>query len=543
MSDGKLRVGIFLGYAPEQGIIDHGIGRLLGFLIAGAQSKRVSGLSVSIACPAWYIPQVRELLADLRISEAAVDLVTTDGIPYVLRLRELYRRVRRWRIRRLGFATRWGAAEGGIAFRLFESWLGTASTLSFLVQGFWLLLLGLLVLPVWLIVLLIRQVGALFGKAFVGVGKALPAVAKLTAYAASPLRELRRDKFAIRVYEAIRRQELLRLVRKINDSQIADVWYCPAIFWPEFAGIAGPKVVAVPDIVFIDFPLGYLTAQSEAVFRKAQEILRADTHLICYSDYVRDAHLVDRLGVDPGRISVIRHGLVDMQRFATGTSPSERRKWAVQAVNSYLRERYQDQPYLAGFDFSDVRFALFTSQARSHKNLLQLVRTWEVLLRKDYCGAKLVLTCRLIDEPTVYNYIQSRHLQFDVLDVSGVPSAILAALNMLAAISINPTLFEGGFPFTFSEAYSVGTPSIMSRIPAVLEMVRDPVLQGAMLFDPYDSQSINERVRWALANRSRLLELQRPLYDEMARRDWGVAASDYAELFAKLAASGSGAAP
>ena len=191
---------------------------------------------------------------------------------------------------------------------------------------------------------------------------------------------------------------------------------------------------------------------------KAQEILRADTHLICYSDYVRDAHLVGRLGVDPGRISVIRHGLVDMQHYAAGASPSDRREWAVETVNSYLRERYRDQPYLAGFDFSDVRFALFTSQARSHKNLLQLVRTWEVLLRRNYCGAKLILTCRLSDEPKVFEYVHAHHLQHDILDISGVPSAILAALNMLAAVSVNPTLFEGGFPFTFSEAFSVGRP-------------------------------------------------------------------------------------
>ena len=169
--------------------------------------------------------------------------------------------------------------------------------------------------------------------------------------------------------------------------------------------------------------------------------------------------------------------------------------------------------------------------------MLQLVRTWEVLLRRNHCGAKLILTGRLRDEPKVFEYIHAHHLQHDILEISGVPSAILAALNMLATISVNPTLFEGGFPFTFSEAFSVGTPSVMSRIPAVLELVQDPILQDAMLFDPYDSESINERVRWALANRSRLLEMQRPLYDELARRDWGVAASEYAALFAKLATS------
>jgi len=536
MSDLKFRVGIFLGYAPEQGIIDHGIGRLLGFLITGVRSRSASAESIAIACPGWYIPQVRELLADLRIPEDAVTIVTTDGIPYILRLRALLRRFGRGRTARPASASRWRDVVVGIGYRLAESWLGTSSTAMFLVLGLLLFLAGLILLPVAVVVLLVSAIGALIGNVFVRMAKVFPALERLMDYATAPLRELRRDKFAIRVYETIRRRELLRLVRKINKGDIADVWYCPAIFWPEFAGIAGPKVVAVPDIVFIDFPLGYLAESSEAVFVKAQEILKADTHLVCYSDYVRDAHLIGRLGVDPGRVSVIQHGLVDMRHYVKGATPQEHRAWAVQAVNSYVRERCRNQPYLAGFDFSDVRFALFTSQARSHKNLLQLVRTWERLLRRDYCGTKLILTCRLSDEPKVFDYVHARHLQNDILEVSGVPAEILAALNMLATISVNPTLFEGGFPFTFAEAYSVGTPSVMSSIPAVLEQVHDPELRAAMLFDPYDGESIGERVRWALANRSRLLEIQRPLYDEMARRDWGVAASEYVEMFSMLAA-------
>jgi len=535
MSDPKFRVGIFLGYAPEQGIIDHGIGRLLGFLIAGVQSRSASPEAIAIACPGWYIPQVRELLADLHIPDDAVTLVTTDGIPYILRLRALLRRFGRRSTPRRPSANRWVDLVVGIGYKLAEAWLGTTSTAMFLVLGVLLCVAGLILLPVLLVVLLVSGFGALVGNAFVRMGTAFPPVGRLMAYATAPLRELRRDKFAIRVYESIRKRELVRLVRKINRGDIADVWYCPAIFWPEFAGIAGPKIVAVPDIVFIDFPLGYLAHSSEAVFVKAQKILNADTHLVCYSDYVRDAHLIGRLGVSPDRISVIRHGLVDMQRYAKGATPQDRRAWAIQAVNSYVRERCRNQPYLAGFDFSDARFALFTSQARSHKNLLQLVRTWERLLRRDFCGTKLILTCRLSDEPKVFDYVHARNLQQDILEVSGVPAEILAALNMLATISVNPTLFEGGFPFTFSEAYSVGTPSIMSSIPAVLEQVHDPELRDVMLFDPYDSESIGERVRWALANRARLLEIQRPLYDELARRDWGVVASEYVELFSNLA--------
>jgi glycosyltransferase involved in cell wall biosynthesis len=540
MSNSNSRIGIFLGYAPEQELTNQGIGRLLGFLIEGVIAQAPRSESIVIACPAWYVPQVRELLADLRIADDTVSLVTTDGIPYILRLRKLGRHIVRWRHGRQETGGKRSAGDGGVGFRIALAWLGTSNTASFLAQGVLLFFIGLLLLPVAvpaaLILLLLAGLRALLGNVIARLEKRFPKARKFSGYVTSPLRELRRDEFAIRVFETIKKRELSRLVRKINRERVADVWYCPTIFWPEFADVAGPKAVAVPDMVFVDFPLGYASNLGEAVFAKAQEIIRAETHVVCYSDYVREAHLVDRLGVAPSRISVIRHGLVEMHQYVNGTTLEQRREWAIRTVNAYLRHRFRDHPYLAEFDFSDVRFALYASQARPHKNLLNLARTWEGLLRKDSAGTKLVLTCRLSDEPAVHEFVQARNLQHDILEFNGLPAEILAALNVLAAVAVNPSLFEGGFPFTFSEAYSVGTPSVMARIPVVLELVRDADLREAMLFDPYDSESMGERVRWALANRSRLLELQRPLYDEMARRGWRVAGSEYVALFSKLAA-------
>lgn len=536
MSNSNLRLGVVLGYAPEQSIVDQGIGRLLGFLIEGLSTRATGAAAIAIACPAWYVPQVQELLADLRIGDGKVTIIATDGIPYILRLRNLYRRLVHWRLRRRRFASRWRIAVKRVGFRTALSMLGTTSTSFFVAQGLMLIVFGIVLLPFALAIYLPRGAASLLRKTGVGIGAKSPRVRTLMGYATSPLRALRRDAFAHRVYEAVRSQELDRLVRKINRLQAADVWYCPTIFWPEFSSIAGPKVFAIPDMVYVDFPLGYSIRACELIFEKAQEIIRTDAHLVCYSEYVRTAHLVDGLGVAPQRISVIRHGLVEMQHYVPGGVPAGRRDWAIRTINACLRSRYGNYPYLAEFDFSDVRFAIYTSQARRHKNLLQLVRIWDSLLRKHFCGAKLILTCRLTDDPEVERYVQARRLQYDVLEFSGVPSEILAALNVLAVVSVNPSLFEGGFPFTFSEAYSVGTPSVMSRIPAVLEVVRDPGLRASMLFDPYDPNNMAERIRWALDNRDLLLRLQRPLYDELARRSWQVAALEYVELFSRLEA-------
>jgi glycosyltransferase involved in cell wall biosynthesis len=102
---------------------------------------------------------------------------------------------------------------------------------------------------------------------------------------------------------------------------------------------------------------------------------------------------------------------------------------------------------------------------------------------------------------------------------------LVAAFNALAALSVNPSLFEGGFPFTFCEAYSVGTPSVTSDIPAVREMVIEPELRRRMLFDPYNINDMSNRILWALDNRCELLRMQADLF--AAFPSWETVASRY----------------
>jgi len=106
---------------------------------------------------------------------------------------------------------------------------------------------------------------------------------------------------------------------------------------------------------------------------------------------------------------------------------------------------------------------------------------------------------------------------------------VLASFYCLASLAVNPTLFEGGFPFTFTEAYSVGTPSLLSDISMVRERLADRDnetgrLLERMLFDPMNPLDLAEKIRWAVANRQELFALQRglfeafPTWEEVAQR-------------------------
>jgi glycosyltransferase involved in cell wall biosynthesis len=88
-------------------------------------------------------------------------------------------------------------------------------------------------------------------------------------------------------------------------------------------------------------------------------------------------------------------------------------------------------------------------------------------------------------------------------------------------------LFEGGFPFTFCEAFSVGTPSLLSNIPVIQEVTDNlsTELRARTLFDPYDSEDLKTKTIWALDHRAELLSLQQELYD--AHPTWDQVAAQY----------------
>ena len=101
---------------------------------------------------------------------------------------------------------------------------------------------------------------------------------------------------------------------------------------------------------------------------------------------------------------------------------------------------------------------------------------------------------------------------------------------------MNPSLAEGGCPFTFTEAVSVGTPVVMSRIAVTEEVITDETLRHAMLFDPYDWRSVAERIEWGLVNREPLLAMQRPVFDVLARRSWHEVVDDHVRILESASA-------
>ncbi|GAB4297718.1 MAG: hypothetical protein Kow0096_15940 [Thiohalomonadaceae bacterium] len=267
-------------------------------------------------------------------------------------------------------------------------------------------------------------------------------------------------------------------------------------------------------------------------FVRVVAAVRGANHYVTYSQDVKWSTLVRRNGIAPGCVYVVPHGNNSLSEFLD-VDIGEASISVDEGCRAYLLEamRKSSVPeYTTGFDNIQFEYLFYASQFRSNKNVLTLLRAYEWLLRHRHVGVKLILTGNLDAMPEIRSFIEERGLEMDVLCLRGLSVRQLAACYRLARLAVNPSLSEGGFPFTFDEALSVGTPVVMSRIGVTEEVITDPELQAEMLFDPYDWQDMARKIEWALENRELLFQKQKPVYDIRSQRTWTHVVDDYVSL-------------
>lgn len=518
-----LKFGIYLGYAPEQPIKNQGIGRLMTFIVAAALKKYST---ITIACPSWYEGLLFETLQENGIDVDKIHILTTKKLPLIIRIRNFFLK----------------KSEGSGFFRkisnIFFSKIRKLNKICYLfLLGFFAsrtFLSFTIKLPLIIPILLIGGTAYVLQKILFFVKQYFTLVSQKISFYDNffSTSVIKRNIFLSEIYKTLRKKEFDLLNKIINKNSNITAWYVPSLFWPEIKHINSKKLVAAPDLVYLDFPNFYSTDFFNLLDEKIRKTIVCADKFVCYSDYVKKNHLIDGVEIPSSSIEIVPHGWVDLSKYLMFDNKCSRLK-----AKTLLREWYENyfsfNSWFKDFNITNVDYFFYSSQDRPHKNLLNLVKAYEHLLRKKYVNVKLVLTARIIT-PEVVDYIQEHKLNYDIVELYDVPTNVLAALNMLAVCAINPSYFEGGFPFTFSEAYSVGTPSIMSDIPVVREVVTDPTLIQSMLFDPTDYLAMAEKMAWAYSHREELFILQKDLASKLQERTWEVVAEEYFQLMESL---------
>lgn len=538
-TDRPLTVGFWIETPPDHALHGEGIARTAAAVIRGLTRRDDTRVVVAVA--SWSARPVEHLLDDWAVPRERVEIMTSRARePFVVRQRRRMRRARR------GWASRLYAAVARLVHTDAAQWVFEK------VSG----------VTSWPAAALLALAGALLLAPVLLIAGLVLAGAVLTAAVGRRLRRMRGNadtRWRVRLRtlksqaygylrDAVVRNEFQLLARRATRGTHVDVWFITHPGSVHALRLKAPAVVAVPDLVYTDFPTCFDTHWARQTDERVRRVVARARSVISYSEHVARRHVERHLGVPREAVHVMPHAPFDAARALREDSADAGRtdhQRAVRIVERFLEERRARavsdaglDAYLRGFPFGEVPYLFVTSQVRPTKNYLNLFRAFEVLLRTRYRNVKLVMTGDLtsFDGQALQRHVDSRRLHLDILSVPAMPERVHAAFLHLAAVTVVPTLFEGGFPFPFSESLSVETPVLMSDIP-VARAVVPGALAPLMLFDPTDVHAMVERIDWALSNRQSLLNAERPFFAQLSTRTWDDVAADYRRVFAAAASS------
>lgn len=217
-----------------------------------------------------------------------------------------------------------------------------------------------------------------------------------------------------------------------------------------------PLVLTIHDMTFERYPQDVLI-YDRTIPNKRLLISKAD-HIIAVSENTK-RDIVDMLGIDPSRISVVYHG---------------------------YRPIAEPAPQL--FD----RYVLYVGERKGYKNFIPWLSAIRPLLDED-CGLKIVCTGNPFTKAELELFaewgIAGRLVHISAND------AQMASLYRHALCFVFPSRYEG-FGIPILEAFANGCPVCLSDASCFPEVAGD----AAVYFDPDDPQAMHDCLKEVLCS-------------------------------------------
>lgn len=520
-----MNIGIFLGYGPQVVLNKEGLGRYVAGLLKGFIAN---GNEVTIACPNWLMDSVKCLCDDFGIQLTKVNFIITNGNPAVWDIYKFWQGMEKKNVE-IGSIMRFFCK---VCAKKMLSLPIVRNKISFSIHIFLYAISSLVIVSLLYVMILVRWLGKL-------IARCLKKRKKHLLYIMKDVYKKRID-LPLMLFSRMYENELDVLVSRINTEKKQDVWFVPALFWPQVCRIAnGTVVINAPDLVSEEFPLGFADVyNADNAIESCRKTLQGGKYFITYCNYIKRKLLKDKYSKRDEQVLSIPHVNNSMLNYINigrgvneqiGVNKNLNNKFSRSLLNIAMAKSSMSYGYLYRMNMASVKYIFYASQYRPSKNIMNLLRAYEFLLHNKFIRHKLFLTVS-IPSKEMRNYITEHNLENDVICFAGVSAQTLAALYCCADLVVNPTLYEGGFPFTFGEGMSVGTPSIMSDIPQVREVLETAGLEN-MMFNPYSWKEIAEKIEWGLSNADLLYEQQLKLYKMMEKRTSDKVAEEYEEAF------------
>lgn len=534
------KYGIFIAYSPNTNLRTEGLGRYLAAFLKAAAAR--GDAHFSILCPSWSREAMSQLCAEAGISARSYSLLGPNRTPLLFRFYQRMQRPKRPKPSRRSLRDRLYPIATKHAEWLKGRLVGSRSVTALVGLLIYSMLLAVPALMIGVITHFLHRIRAMAYRRTHRIVRKLRQGLSVSALV-SP------SAIRFQLYEGMLERETALMIDIGNAEKDIVAWYTPAAFWPVVNDLNAPVLTCVPDVVLTEFPAGFAAvggAPMLQAFQTVAETIRSGKNFVTYSEHIKRNTLVKEFGIDSEVVRTISHAPNDLSRLMaiTGFRDNEatsREYSKLLLIGAIRKASYA--AYSSTFDNPDVKFLFYASQFRPSKNVITLLRAYEWLVRKRRIGHKLVLTGNGHQED-IRAFLSERNLRSEVLCIQGLTEAELAACYKLADLAVNPSLSEGGMPFTFTEALSVGTPVVMGDIDVTREIITDPALRAASLFDPYDWRAMADKIEWALDNRESLYAQQRKFYDDvLAKRTWDDVVAEHIAILDEIAAQPRQSAP
>lgn len=536
--------GVYISWPPTVDLRHEGLGRYLAAFIKGASAH--DEVRFVIVCPSWSHESLDDLFKSEAVPDSFFKLVSPKKKPPALRI---FYALKNYRSRKSGPSIReriiraTNKAKGNLIDYTLKNLASAQSIPSLIFLLSPIVFLGIIfaaaspaLLAGGLVFLLVHSVLRVFRRITSPAKRKIARIKRM-------LKDIKGDSLVLRMYQEMERSETSRMLKLANEQTNISAWYCPTAFWPAFNEIKAPKLMCVPDVVLSEFPLGFSKAGGERflqTFQSVEATINGGDYFVTYSENVKWRTLVDKYGVSAHKISVIHHAPNDLSRWVRVSGFTDLASTSTNYSRSLLAAAFlksRNRQYAEGFENTSLNFIFYASQLRPNKNVITLLRAYKTLKKKSLISQKLIITGDPAGLPEVGEYISKHNLGRDVLCLHGLSIKELAACYKLADLAVNPSLSEGGCPFTFTEALSVDTPVLMARISVTEEVLTDQQLQEMTFFDPYDWRDLAHRIEWALAHRDELLGVQRKTYAELAKRTWADVVDEHLQVLDRISQS------
>ena len=539
------KFGIYLCYAPAVDLRNEGLGRYLAAFLKGAAER--DDVQFVVACPSWSKEGLAELFESENVPTDRFIIHAPGRKPLLLDFYN-WQLNRQKRIKKITLREKLllkaKLIKTKIADHLEKRLLNAYHPLDLLpltiemVVG---IALILLLTPIFLI----TTIPLLFTNKLIKILKlfSVSKLANLYQRFFKTISSPKDDGLILRLYRNMEHAEGKRIESLISTIDGVGAWYCPTAYWPQFNKIKSPRLMCVPDVVLREFPTEFSKIggdRTRSTFNLVEKSIQTGDQFVTYSNVIKWGTLVDGYHIPARNISVIHHAPNRLDHLLDISGLPDNHKASYQYAKSLLLQalRKSSEPlYASGFENPKIDSLFYASQIRPNKNIITLFKAYKTLLTKNYIQQKLVVTGNINVLPEVKKFIQDNNLQNDILFLHALSMPELAACYKLATLAVNPSLSEGGCPFTFTEALSVDTPVVMSRIPVTEEVLTDPELQEMTFFDPYDWQDMANRIEWALNNRDILLDKQQRIYKKLAKRNWTDVVNEHISILESIATS------